>query len=438
MKQFVDRLNEPFQRGLFGRDIRLGQVALNTGSIAGTLIVTSALGFPFWWIAAHFFATDVVGLAAAAISGMQLLGGIAALGLGALLVREIPRHPGHERGLIRSGLIVAGTAGIVGGFAAAYLVSFVDEPLAPLSATPWNAAIFALGVSLTSLTIVADQSLIGLLRGEIQFIRNFVFAASKLLLLAIVGWVIGGGSWAAIYAVWSIGALLSLILVIGMAIVRLRVPTVTDAPAPSLRRLGSSAGGHFALNLALQLPVLGMPLLVTILGGAALNASFYLAWLIAAAASMIPFALSSTLYAVGSRAPDALPQQMRLTLGLSVAAATVGAIGLAIIGGPLLRILGGGYADAAGALVILAIASVPMVVKQHFHVLLRIRGQLTRATLICTAGGAVELTGAALGFVSGGLAGLAMGYLAGVAIEAIVMAIPIAQIAFPADRRHPA
>jgi O-antigen/teichoic acid export membrane protein len=427
MRQLVERLNEPFRRGVFGRDIRLGHIVVTTGSLAGTMIVTSALGFAFWWIAARLFSPDVVGLAAAAISGMLLLGGVAAFGFGALLVRELPRHPGHERGLIRSGLIVAGAIGVVIGFAFAYGASAVDDSLAALSATPWNAAIFAFGVSLTALTIVADQSFVGLLRSEFQFGRNVVFAITKLILLAVVGWLVSGGTWAGIYVVWSASGLFSLLLVAGAAAASGAIPRPSAAGGPSLRRLAPSAAGHFALNVALQVPTLGMPILVTIVGGATLNASFYLAWLIASAATMVPLALSSTLYAVGSRAPEALRRQMQLTLGLSAAAAVAAAAVLAVIGPALLGLFGRTYVDAAPALTIAAVAALPMVVKNHFQVLSRIRGRLAWAAIVCTAGGTLELAAAAIGLTEGGLPGLASGWLIAVIVEAAAMGVPVAR-----------
>lgn len=434
IRRLIERLNEPFHRGVFGRDIQLRHVVVTAGSLAGTTVVTSTLGFPFWWIAARLFSVDTVGLASASISGMQLLGGVAAFGFGQLLVRELPRHPGHERGLIRSGLIAAGAIGVVVGFGFAYGVSAVDDALASLSATPWEAAIFAVGVSLTALNVVADNALVGLLRGELQFARNVVFATSKLVLLAIVGWLAGGGTWVSIYAAWSVSALLSLILVARVAATSGAIPSASGAGGPSLRRLGPSAAGHFALNLALQLPTFGMPILVTIVGSPALNASFYVAWLIASAATMIPGALSSTLYAVGSRAPGALRRQMQLTLGLSAAAAAAGAVVLATIGGALLGFFGRAYVDAAPALTIVAVAAVPMVVKSHFHVLLRIRGQLARAAVVCAVGALLELGAAALGLARGGLPGLAAGWLVALVVEAAVMAIPVARTVLAADQ----
>jgi len=55
---------------------------INAGSLVGTTVVTSFLGFVYWWIAARHFPPDVVGIASASISAMALLGGFCILGLG--------------------------------------------------------------------------------------------------------------------------------------------------------------------------------------------------------------------------------------------------------------------------------------------------------------------------------------------------------------------
>jgi len=73
----------------------------------------------------------------------------------------------------------------------------------------------------------------------------------------------------------SASALPSL-LIAGVAANSGAVPSTSGAEGLSLRRLGPSAAGHFAINLALQVPTLGMPILVSIVGSPALNASFYL------------------------------------------------------------------------------------------------------------------------------------------------------------------
>src|SRR5450755_2457620 len=64
----------------------------NTGALLCTTLVTSALGFVYWWLAARLFSPEAVGLASASISAMTLLSTISLVGLGSLLINELPRQ----------------------------------------------------------------------------------------------------------------------------------------------------------------------------------------------------------------------------------------------------------------------------------------------------------------------------------------------------------
>ncbi|HCI82958.1 MAG TPA: hypothetical protein DHW02_25075, partial [Ktedonobacter sp.] len=83
----------------------------NAGSLVATFGVKAGLGYAYWWVAARQFSPDAVGFASAAISAMTLLGTLCMLGLGTLLIRELPRQPGHEVSLITAALLIVGAVG---------------------------------------------------------------------------------------------------------------------------------------------------------------------------------------------------------------------------------------------------------------------------------------------------------------------------------------
>jgi O-antigen/teichoic acid export membrane protein len=70
---------------------------VNTGSLVGTTTVTSVLGFVYWWLAARQFSPEAVGLSSASVSAMTLLATGCVLGLGTLLVGELPRRQDKGR-----------------------------------------------------------------------------------------------------------------------------------------------------------------------------------------------------------------------------------------------------------------------------------------------------------------------------------------------------
>src|SRR5438067_6497611 len=179
-----------------------GVMLFNAASFVGTFIVKSGFGFAFWWVAARQFSPEAVGVASAAISAMTLLGTFCMLGLGTLLIRELPRHSGQEVALISAALLVVASLGGCIGLLFALGVPFLSADLQPLRASGQAVALFALGVGLATMNLVLDQVLIGLLRGDMQLWRNILFAGAKLTALAATGfWLVQRGG-LTIVATW--------------------------------------------------------------------------------------------------------------------------------------------------------------------------------------------------------------------------------------------
>ena len=79
----------------------------NASTLAATTGVTSVLGFAYWATAARLFSQQAVGYGAAAISAMTLLGTIGMLGMGTLLIGELPRRSARA-GLVSAALLTCG------------------------------------------------------------------------------------------------------------------------------------------------------------------------------------------------------------------------------------------------------------------------------------------------------------------------------------------
>src|SRR5256885_7313000 len=162
-------------------------ILVNAGSLVGTTAVTSALGFVYWWLAARQFSPEAVGLASATISAMTLLGTFGILGLNTLLLGELSHQKGQEAALVSAALILVGGVGACLGIVYAVVAPYLSTDFQVLGASIGNIALFAVGVSLTSITLVLDQALIGLLRGSLQLWRNALFAGVKLAALFVAG-----------------------------------------------------------------------------------------------------------------------------------------------------------------------------------------------------------------------------------------------------------
>jgi O-antigen/teichoic acid export membrane protein len=393
----------------------------NAASMVGTAVVTSFLGAAFWLIATHYFSKDSVGLASAAISAMTLLGFLATVGLGTLLMGELPRVKSGHRSIINAGLLTSGSIGAGLGLAFIVVAPLVSSHFDPLRHTWITALAFVLGVALTALTFVLDQSLIGLLRGGLQLNRNIAFTVVKLVaLIPVAAFVADAGSqW--IYGTWTAGIAISLLVL---------MPFYRDRGSGSLRPdfkllkdMRVHAVTHHAVNVALRTPELVLPIVVVTFLSASANASFYIAYMITGFMFFVPLSLSTVLYAVGSGESERLASRFRLTVYVSLGFGAVSNLVLLVLGGPLLEIFGSSYAsEATSTLHILALDIFPSVILTHYVALRRIQRRLATAVPVVWGGALLQLAGGVAGALLGGLSGVAIGWVLGATAQAIMMA----------------
>ncbi len=392
----------------------------NAGSMVGTTLVTSALGVAFWLVAAHNFSQPAVGVASAAVAAMTLLGFMGTLGLGTLLMGDLPRREAHHRSLLNAALMVNVVAGAVLGLGFALIAPLVSPNLGALGESLPSTAFFAAGVGLTALAFVLDQALIGLLHGGLQLVRNVVFALVKLLALIAIAVLVSNAGAPWIYSAWAAGIACSLVVLVGFYARR-----DGDALRPNfalLMQMRASAASHAAVNLALETADLAMPILVIVLLSASANAAFYIAWMIAGFLVMVPLSLSMVAYAIGSADAAGLSRRFRFTFGISLGFGLIANLMLLPMASPVLQVFGQGYADqATTALHILALGVFPLTIKTHYVAIHRVQRRLGTALPVVWGGTLLELGGGAVGAIAGGLTGVALGWLAGLCVEGLVM-----------------
>ena len=393
----------------------------NAASMVGTAVVTSLLGAAFWWVATHQFSKDTVGVASAAMSAMTLLGFMATVGLGTLLMGELPRLERGHRSVINAALLTSGSIGAALGLAFILIAPAASSNFDPLRETWVAALVFVIGVALTALTFVLDQALIGLLRGGLQLNRNIVFSVVKLAALIPVAALVAeaGPQW--IYGTWTAGIAVSMVV-----LVRFYRSRGGDSVGPDfrlLREMRVHAVTHHAVNLALRTPELALPVVVVTFLSATSNASFYIAYMITSFMFFVPLSLSTVLYAVGSGESKRLADRFRLTVYVSLGFGVVSNLALLVLGDPLLEIFGASYAsEASNTLHILALDIFPSTVMTHYVALRRIERRLATALPVIWGGALLQVGGGVLGALLGGLSGVAIGWVAGATVEAIVMA----------------
>jgi O-antigen/teichoic acid export membrane protein len=401
-----------------------GDLLTNAGSLIGTSVVTSGMGFIYWWIVSLRFPKGVVGISTAIISAMMLLGTISTVGLGTFLIGELPRTTEKRASLIGASLLLASLMGTLAGILFALLVPSLSSHFHELRTSIMTVLLFATGVSLTACTLVLDQALLGLLCGTQQLLRNILFACIKLLALLPVELGLLHKSWASIYVTWIIGNVCSMMVLFlywmikGQHRHRMRIWSDWNW----LKKPGKTAGQHYLFNLALQATPLLLPVLVTMSLSATTNAIFYSAWMIANFLTMIPLALTTILNARAAAHPESLTSNVRITLGLSVPLSGIAYGVLFVCAGFVMSLFGYRHNEQAVlCLQILGLSVFPATIRYHFVTIYRLRQRILHIVLPMFLCCIVELGAAALGARMGGLVGLSLGWLTVACTEACFM-----------------
>jgi O-antigen/teichoic acid export membrane protein len=409
---------------------------VNASSLIATTIGTSALGFGYWALAARVFSQQAVGYGSAALSVITLLGEIGMFGLGTLLIGELPRRNRGRGGLVAAALLACALGSLVLGLGFDVAARHFGTSFGKTVGTPDGAAVFAAGVVLTGVAMVLDQATIGLMRGGLQLSRNMVCSVAKLLILPATTVVLHDAVGTGIIFSWVAATALSLVLLA----VRLRLSGVNILPSPDwrvLRGLGKTVVAHNWLNLAVVVPSMLLPVIVTVVVSPTANAAFFVAWQLANFLYAIPMYLSTVLFAVAASDPQAVTRKLRFVLRLSFLIGLPGMAALGLGAHLVLGIFGAAYARTATlALWLLIIGYLPAITRSTYMAVCRADGKVARAAAVLTTTGVIKLTFATIGGASGGLRGLSFGVLVGVFVEGLATAPAVIRKAIGSGRHR--
>jgi O-antigen/teichoic acid export membrane protein len=389
----------------------------NSSLLAFGSVLAAGLGFVYWWFAAREFPPAAVGAQSALISTMALVSMLGDVGFSTLLLgRSGGRgRDGHPL-IIAAAMAGTGTSLLLGALAAG---AFCYENWM----TGWDAVLFAIGCALTGLSFVIDNGFIGLGQSRLQFARSTLFSILKLVLLVLVGLVTRAAP--AILLTWVLSLVVALALSCGHAWAR----GVLRLVKPDFRGLMDEASvvvHHHFLNLSAAAPGLILPLVVSTCLSPAVNAAFYVGWMVRSVAILGPASLTTVLFSLDSSSPDVMRQKIRFSLMLSLAISTVGLIGFVLLGNVLLRMFNPTYPSLAGAAMpMIGISLIGDTVRLHYVLLSRVNRNMMAGSCWLTLGGCAEVALAALGGLFGNVHWLALGWVVALIGTAAFLARPL-------------
>jgi O-antigen/teichoic acid export membrane protein len=393
-------------------------ILINSSLLASGSVLAALLGFVYWWCAAREFPPSAVGAQSVLISTMALVGMLGDAGFSTLLLGEAAGR-GHSAHSLFAAATLAG-AGITSFLAVVAAGALRYEHLM----TGLDSLLFVIGCALTGFAFVLDCGFIGLGQSRLQFARSLMFSILKLILLVAVGLLTKASS--AILLTWVASLAVTLALSCGHAwargILRLVKPDLAG-----LMKESSVVITHHLLNLSAAAPPLILPLVVSSCVGTAVNAAFYVGWMVRALIMMVTGSMTVVLFSLDtSAAPDVMRQKMRFSLTLSLVISVLGLLGFVLFGDLLLRIFNQIYPSLAGvAMPMLGISLIGGTFRQHYVLLARVRRRMMTGSVWLTLGGFIEIVLATLGGLSGDVRSLALWWVMGFSVTAAFLAYPL-------------
>lgn len=348
---------------------------INSGYVLAAAVVTAALGYGYWFVAAKFYSASDVGLAAALISALTIASALSNLGVHSVLVQVLPKHRNDQAlwsSWVSSLMLLGAVTGLVGATASLFILRAMSAQFAVVTRSIFGAILLTLGVILWTVGTAFDWAFVAERASKYMFYRNTVFAILKLILVAVPPFTILGAR--GVLLSWVSASLVSVVTAVHS--LKRIAPSLTFVIRGTLARLYDVrlmlAGNHFT-NIGNAATVFMLPILVVARLSARQNAYFYVAWNIGSVLFMVPMAISTTLFSEGAHSPNTVRSQSARSALLALTfMLPMGAI-LWIFAHAILRVVGEEYAlEGRRVLTILVIASVPTAITQMYTAVLRV------------------------------------------------------------------
>ena len=347
VNEFIAHFNIPLYRNGYA-------LMLSTG-------LTSALGLLYWAVAARAYQADNVGLNSMAISIMVFLSGMAQLNLQEAMIRFIPRAGTRALRMAVSAYATVIVLSLVIGTVFCLGISIWSPSLNFLIKSPTSILGFALTMVLWGIFVLEDSLLMGLRQALYIPVENAIFSVLKIVTLLIIAGILPTTG---IFVSWTFSVVLVIIPVnwlIFKALIPRYVKTAQNvSTSVSLREIVRYVAANYFAAMLSSVASAVLPILIIDVSGAAANAHFYLAWIIASALQIVSANMSTSLTVESTLAGDKQQEIQRRAL-IGIARIVIPLVVILLITAPLiLRFVGQDYAaDGTVLMQLLALAALP-------------------------------------------------------------------------------
>jgi len=384
----------------------------------GTFVM-SILGFVFWMINARLFTTEQVGLATTIISASVLITSISALGLGAGLIRFLPKSERKNQKINTCFTLIA-LFTIVVSVIFLLVIDFTSPKLHFIKENMILAFVFIVFMVFASLNGLIDNVFVAYRSAKYTLVKNSIFSILK---LAFPFLLVSLGAYG-IFGSWMLALIIGFIVSFIILIYKFNYKPRFVFYDSIIRKIGKYSFGNYVAGFIGGLPTLLLPLIITNMLKAETAAYYYMAMMIASTLFIIPSATSNSLFAEGSYNEKQLKHQVKKAIKI-ISLLIIPAIILTIIFGKYVLLLFGKSYSSEGYMFLnlMAISGIFVAINAVIASIIKVRKKIsvliTRSML-----SAVFILGLSLLFIKQGqgLLGIGYAYLIGQILTAIMFA----------------
>ena len=391
-----------------------------SGILLANMAVQSISGYLFWWLSKQRMDSSDLGIASATLGICVLLANIASLGLGSSLIYARRQLADQFWAGANAALLITFASGFVAATVFVLGIPFWSPGMQPYhDLDGWAVITFTTtGIALSTLQdslLLAEKRALRVVCMSIG--AAVVRSASVLLLVPVfhdVGTVAGygGGNWFVV--IWG-------------AFTIWQVPSVALRACFDFRRLNSLftySRDTYLVSVFGTASSSILPAIVLNILGPVEAAHFYIAALLAGLLFAVPGTISMALFVENMSVPGTLAQQSRQALWLSLLASVLCGGGLLLAAPYVIGTFGSSYVDASTLLLsVFVISGVPMAFYTVGQAVFRARGQTAPLAIMAAAVLVVTAASATAAAHAYGLVGVALGWLAGQTVGALLWAL---------------
>jgi O-antigen/teichoic acid export membrane protein/glycosyltransferase involved in cell wall biosynthesis len=343
------------RKGLIGGVVeQVRRETLYRGSLllVANSVLLALFGFVFWAVAARLYDVTAVGLFSGVSAAVVMLATVASLGLPNTMLRHLAGSE-DPRGLLAAALVSVTTLGAAVCLAAVELLGPSLPADLQLDRPAGGAGLLVGLVALAAANAVTDAGLIAISAPRLVLVKNLAGSVAKVAVVAPLAGLDTKGLVLAYGAGTALSAVAGAVLLWRRLRSGHRRPALVAAVRP---HLSFSAGNYLGVMLGI-LPLTVVPLIVLAELGPDLAARFAVAYLLVGFVNFIPSAAAQVLFAELSRPGESRTVQLRKALKAVYALLLPASVVLLAAAPLLLGIFGPDYAEATGALRVLALGT---------------------------------------------------------------------------------